>query len=60
MSDDPIVEEVREARRQIFEECGNDLERLIERLKAAEVRHVSRLVTVQDVQQRAAPEKTLP
>lgn len=37
MNDDPNVDEVRETRRRIFEECGNDLDRLIERLKTAEV-----------------------
>ncbi len=60
MNDDPIVEEVRQARRQIFDECGNDLHRLIEHLKAAEAMQMSRLVTLQDVRQRAAAAKTLP
>ena len=54
---DPIVEEVREVRRRIFEECGNDLIRLIERLKAAEANHKERLVTLEQVQQRAHTSK---
>ena len=54
---DPIVEEVREVRRRIFEECGNDLNRLIERLKAAEANHKERLVTLEQVQQRAHTSK---
>jgi hypothetical protein len=50
---DPIVEEVRDVRRRIFDECGNDLNRLIERLKAAEATDKDRLVTLEQVQQRA-------
>ena len=50
---DPIVEEVREVRRRIFEECGNDLKRLFERLKAAEANDEDRLVSLEQVQQRA-------
>ncbi len=33
---DPVVEEVREIRRKIFEECGNDLHRYFERLREKE------------------------
>ena len=54
---DPIVDEVREVRRRIFEECGNDLHRLIERLKAAEANDKDRLVTFEQVQQRARTSK---
>jgi len=50
---DPIVEEVREVRRRIFAECGNDLKRLFERLKAAEANDKDRLVSLEQVQQRA-------
>jgi hypothetical protein len=50
---DPIVEEVREVRRRIFAECGNELKRLFERLKAAEAQDKDRLVTFEQVQQRA-------
>jgi hypothetical protein len=49
---DPIVDEVRETRRRILEECGGDLNRLIDRLKAAEVQDKSRLVTLDDVQKQ--------
>jgi hypothetical protein len=49
----PIVEEVREVRRRIFAECGNELKRLFERLKAAEAQDKDRLVTFEQVQQRA-------
>jgi hypothetical protein len=49
---DPIIDEVRETRRLILEECGGDLNRLIDRLKAAEVQDKSRLVTLDDVQKQ--------
>ena len=49
MKDDPIVEEVRQTRRRILEECGGDLDRLISRLKAAEARDRDRLVTMDDL-----------
>jgi hypothetical protein len=49
----PIVEEVREVRRRIFAECGNERKRLFERLKAAEAQDKDRLVTFEQVQQRA-------
>lgn len=47
MTPDPIVAEVHEARRHIMEECGNDIERLIDRLrqfdtKAARTREENR------------------
>jgi hypothetical protein len=52
MINDPIVDEVRETRRRILEECGGDLNRLIDRLKAAEVQDKSRLVTLDHVQKQ--------
>lgn len=56
--DDPIVNEVRATRRRILEECDGDLDRLIERLKAAESRDRDRLVTIDDIRKRA-PKATL-
>ena len=41
----PIVEEVRAARAEIFREAGNDLHRLCELLREAEKQHKDRLVT---------------
>jgi hypothetical protein len=52
MMDDPIVGEVHETRRRIVNECGGDVERLIERMKAAEVKDADRLVSVEEVEQR--------
>ncbi len=54
MIDDPIVKEIHETRRRIMEECGGDLERLIAHLKAAEQQDKDRLVTMEEVQKRAA------
>jgi hypothetical protein len=58
MIEDEIVEEVHETRRRIFEECGNDLEWYIERLKAAEVNGKGRLVTFDEVRKRARATKS--
>jgi hypothetical protein len=55
--DDPIVKEIHETRRRIFQECGGDLERLIARLKAAESNDKHRLVTMDEVQKRARTPK---
>ncbi len=41
---DPIVEEIRQTRQKIMKECGNDLEKLLNRLKAAEAQDRDRLV----------------
>jgi len=53
MIDDPIVQEIHETRRRIMAECGDDLERLMDRLKAAESQDRHRLVTKEDLQGRA-------
>jgi hypothetical protein len=55
--DDPIVQEVHEIRRRILEQCNGDLDCLIERLKAAESKDKDRLVTMEDVQERARVSK---
>jgi hypothetical protein len=55
---DPIVEEIHEIRRRIFEECGNDLGRLLEHFKAAEVKDTDRLVSYEQVQQASQEAKS--
>ena len=40
---DPIVEEVREIRRQIMQEHGNDLDELSKEISEIEKRHADRL-----------------
>lgn len=52
MIDDPIVEDVYRARERILEECGGDLAKYMERLKAAEAQHKDRLVTLEDVRKQ--------
>ena len=55
--EDEIVKEIHETRRRILKECGGDIDRLIERLKAAESKDKDRLVSVEDVQRRASTRK---
>ena len=38
MADDAIIQEVRAARRQIAEECGNDIDKIIARAHLAAIR----------------------
>jgi hypothetical protein len=57
MLDDPIVKEIHETRRRIFQECGGDVEQLIARLKAAEQKDNDRLVTMDEVQKGARTPK---
>lgn len=45
MTRDPIVEEIHRTREKIWKECGEDAEKLFERLKAAEAKHRDRLVS---------------
>ncbi len=40
---DPLVERVRRARREIFEECGQDAHRLFEWAKSIERQHPERV-----------------
>ena len=55
--EDEIVKEIHEIRRRIFEECGGDIERYIERLKAGNDKHKDRLVTLEQVQERSRAPK---
>ena len=45
MNEDPIVAEIHRTRERLLEECGGDLERLMDRLKALEEEHGAQLVT---------------
>lgn len=55
--DDAIVQEVHEIRRRLLAECSNDLDRFMERLKAAEEQDRDRLVTAEDIEKRAKASK---
>ena len=52
MNRDPIVEEVREARAKLFEECGQDLDKLMDRLKKQERQDQDRLVSKKTANQK--------
>jgi hypothetical protein len=45
MKHDPIVEEVHRVRERMWDECGGDLDRLIESLRASEAEHQDRIIT---------------
>lgn len=45
MKRDPIVEEIHQTRQKLMEECGGDLNQLMDRLKAAEIQDRSRVVS---------------
>lgn len=44
MIPDPVVEEVRRNGAKIAEECGNDIHRIVERLRREQAEHPERLV----------------
>jgi hypothetical protein len=46
MWQDPIVEETREARQQIVEECGGDVHTFFEYLRAREQQHIQDVVSL--------------
>jgi hypothetical protein len=45
MKRDPIVEEIHQTRQKMLEECGGDLDRLLDRLKASEKQNPGRVVS---------------
>ena len=45
MTNDPIVEEVRKLRQELFERCGNDLDRFMEFIRTSQAQHGERLIT---------------
>ena len=52
MKHDPIVEEMHRARERILRECSGDLEKFMDRLKAAEGEDQDRLVSIEALRQR--------
>jgi hypothetical protein len=56
MKDDPIVDEVHRVRRQLLEEVGGDLKKLMARWKAMEREDQDRVVTsIEQARQRSTP-----
>ena len=49
---DPLIDEVRAIRRAIFEECDNDLDKLVEQLRELERQHPERVVTPEQLRAR--------
>ena len=45
MIEDPIVEEVHQVREQLLQECGGDLEKLMDRLQTREAEDRERIVS---------------
>lgn len=45
MQQDPLVEEIHEVRRKLLEDCGGDLERLMDRLQSREGQEPARVVS---------------
>lgn len=58
--EDPIVREIHAIRQRMFLECGEDLNRYLERLKAAELQDQERLVTAEQLQAIAEESKMSP
>jgi hypothetical protein len=52
MKNDPIVDEVRRARAEIFDTCENDLEKLLDLYQRAEDKDQSRVVSFQMLRER--------
>lgn len=59
MKNDPIVEEVREARQKIFEKCGQDLDRLLDWLKGEEKQDLDRIVSFDTIQKNRQHEPAI-
>nr|QNO41312.1 hypothetical protein LBIJHIGM_00002 [Methanosarcinales archaeon ANME-2c ERB4] len=49
---DPIVEDVRTVRENLWEACGYDLDRLCEMLREGQASHSSRVVTKAELSRR--------
>ncbi len=45
MKKDPIVEEIHQIRERLLDECGGDIEVLMDRLKAREVKDKNRIIS---------------
>ena len=52
MKHDPIVEEIHQTRQRILNDCDGDLEKLMDRLKAAEDQDRGRLVSLESLQEK--------
>ena len=55
MNEDPVVEEIHRIREKMLEDCGGDLERLMDRMKNHESRHKDRLISPKDFKKNTPP-----
>ena len=58
MNRDPIVEEIHQTRQKIWEECGGDLDRFLNRLRGAEKQDRSRVVSTTSLPAEAYVKKS--
>jgi hypothetical protein len=56
MNTDPIVEEIHQIREKMLEECGGDIEKLMDRLKLRESKDKNRLVSLRIPKKKAPSE----
>ena len=54
MKKDPIVEEIHQIRERLLDECGGDIEALMDRLKAREVKDKNRIISWKRPKEKAA------
>jgi hypothetical protein len=57
---DPIVEEVHRARRELWDECGGDFKKLLDKLKAIEAEEQHRVISLEKLKElkKAKPSST--
>jgi len=60
MTNDPIVDEVRKVRQELFEQCGCDLERFMEFIRQSQTKHSDRLITSLKQRRASKPAKAPP
>jgi len=58
MKHDPIVEEIHKARERVLRECAGDLEKFMDRLKAAEDQDHGRLVSLETLREKRQRERS--
>lgn len=52
MKHDPIVNEIHQIRQKILDDCNDDLETLLNRLKAAEQQDQNRVISLASLQEK--------
>lgn len=59
MNDDPIVAELQDIRARLLEECGGDIEKLLDRYKSLEKSDAERVVDLEEVLRRKSLTKSV-